>query len=122
MPLGSVKVAALGAWMACRGGYLRSLGEKAPPGVAGAGADPLPRPAVAGAGVVGRPDPAMPPACAWAAAASRRMPGRVLIADPRSGAPAVWAERRTGPGLRNTPWCGRWPRSSGWLPAARPGE
>src|ERR1035441_2585145 len=55
MPLGSVKVAALGAWMACRGGYLRSLGEKAPPGVAGAGAGPLARPAGAGGGV-GRRD------------------------------------------------------------------
>src|ERR1035438_1919233 len=100
MPLGSVNVAALGAWMARRGGYLRSLGENAPL------AWVAPRPAVGGAGfaVLGRPDPNMP--CARAAAATRRMPRmprRVLIADLRSCAPAVWAaaghrseERRVG--------------------------
>src|ERR1035441_5149348 len=94
MPLGSVNVAAFDAWMARSAGYLRSLGENAPPAAAGEGAVTRLRPAVAGAGfaVRGRPDPKVP--CAWATAATRRMPGmprRVLIAKLRSCAPAGWA-------------------------------
>src|ERR1035441_4198937 len=98
MPLGSVKVAAFAAWMARSGGYLRPLGENAPPAAAGEGGVTRLRPAVAGAGfaVRGRPDPNV--SCAWATVATRRMPGmprRVLIADLRSCAPAVWpAEHR----------------------------
>src|ERR1035438_4222640 len=103
MPLGSVNVAAFGTWMAASGGYLRSLGERVPLPAAGAGADPRPRPAVASAGfaVLAGPDPTMP--CARAAAATRRMPRRVLIRGLRSCAPAVWAARhRTGRGARSS--------------------
>src|ERR1035437_1789151 len=141
MPLGSVKVVAFGAWMAPSGGYLRPLGEGAPLGAAGAGAVPRPRPAVAGApgawvpprpavggagfSVLGAPGAGMPPPCARAATAKRRMPrmrSKVFIADLRFCAPAAWAaaEHRTGRAARYTPWCGRWPQSSGWLPAAPP--
>src|ERR1019366_1521799 len=128
--------------MARSGGYLRSLGENAPLAAAGEGAVTRLRPAVGGApavppawvpprpavevagfGVPGGLDPNTP--CARATVATTRMPRiprRVLIADLQPCARAVWAAgHRTGRGVRYTPWCGRWPRSSGWPPAADPG-
>ena len=67
-----------------------------------AGGPVPPRPAVGGAGfsILGAPDPGMPPTCARAAAARRRMPSRVFIAGLRSCAPAASAaaQRWTGPG------------------------
>src|ERR1035441_1168951 len=93
MPLGSVNVAALGAWMERRGGYFRSLGENAPLAAAGEGAVTRLRPAVGGVGVAvfGGLDPNTP--CARATVATRRMPRmprRVLIADLQSCVPAAW--------------------------------
>src|ERR1035438_5102336 len=91
MPLGSVKTANSGAWMARSGGYLRSLGDPAPPPEAVV--PPLPRPAADGAGgaAAGFPaDPGMAPVCALAAAATRRTESRVFIADLRACAPPPW--------------------------------
>src|ERR1035441_2957126 len=93
MPLGSVKTAKSGAWIARNGGYLRSLGETTPPGRVGAVAGPGPRPAAGGAacGAAGfGADPGMAPLCAGAAAARKRMPSQVFIADPRACAPEPW--------------------------------
>src|ERR1035438_5584354 len=93
MPLGRVKTAQSGAWIARSGGYLRSLGETTPPAAAGAAGVPLPRPAAGGAacGAAGfGADPGMAPLCARAAAARSRMPSQVFIADLRS------EERRVG--------------------------
>src|SRR5664280_3351227 len=107
MPLGRVKTAKSGAWIARNGGYLRSLGETTPPAAAGAVAVPLPRPAAGGAacGAAGFPaDPGMAPLCARAAAARRSMPSQVFIADPRACAPEPWpaAEHWTGRAARYT--------------------
>src|SRR5260370_41050549 len=141
MPFGSVKAVAFGGWMGRRGGYWRSLGEGTPPAAAGATVAPRPRPAVDGAvgapeawvpprppegaagfSILGAPDPEMPPSCAHAAAAMRRMPSNVFIASLRSCAAAVSAaaQHQTGREARSAPWYGRWPRSSGWRRAAHP--
>src|ERR1019366_9300645 len=93
MPLGRVKTAKSGAWIARNGGYLRSLGETTPAAEAGAVAVPLPRAAAGGAacGAAGfGADPGMAPLCARAAAARRSMPSPVFLADPRACAPEPW--------------------------------
>src|SRR5258708_40362020 len=108
MPFGSVNVAAWGAWMVRSGEYLRSLGE-GEPAPAGAAAAARPRAAAGCAAaapgdcVPPRPDPGMPPTCARAAAARRRMLTKIFIADLRSCAPAVGAEHRTGQAVREKP-------------------